>query len=209
MTDDDTPACMGGCGWLVQQEAWEWGGGWVSKRPLVDLAWKDEVRRTDHHTHDCWLTTTTTARATTAADDDDDDDCCVCVCCVAHQVMGILESFTERTPGSFLEVKDSCLAWHYRDADPDFGLSQAKNLHQHLDQVGGGHTRGREGGACMLMVVVVLVWQMLKHQAVRVITCPTKKYMVIHPSRYRHPPTASSCCSSGGLTDRLTGVLND
>lgn len=117
---------------------------------------------------------------------------------LTNQVMGILESFTERTPGSFLEVKDSCLAWHYRDADPDFGLSQAKNLHQHLDQVGGGnHTRGREGGACMLMVVVVLVLhQMLKHQAVRVITCPTKKYMVIHPSRYRHPPTASCCCCS-------------
>ncbi|KAM3567808.1 hypothetical protein VYU27_010054, partial [Nannochloropsis oceanica] len=34
----------------------------------------------------------------------------------------------------------------------------AKNLHQHLDQ-------------------------MLKHQPVRVITCPVKKYIVIHPSR--------------------------
>lgn len=51
------------------------------------------------------------------------------------QVIGILESFTERTPGSFLEMKDSCLSWHYRDADPDFGMTQAKNLHQHLDQV--------------------------------------------------------------------------
>lgn len=27
------------------------------------------------------------------------------------------------------------MSWHYRDADPDFGMSQAKNLHQHLDQV--------------------------------------------------------------------------
>lgn len=74
------------------------------------------------------------------------------------EVMDILRSFTERTPGSFLEVKDSCLSWHYRDTDPDFGMSQAKTLHQHLDQ-------------------------MLKHQPVRVITCPLKRYIVIHPSR--------------------------
>lgn len=63
-------------------------------------------------------------------------------CVVWGQVIGILESFTERTPGSFLEMKDSCLSWHYRDADPDFGMTQAKNLHQHLDQVHwlvGGH----------------------------------------------------------------------
>lgn len=50
------------------------------------------------------------------------------------QVIGILESFTERTPGSFLEMKDSCLSWHYRDADPDFGMTQAKNL-----QIGRAH----------------------------------------------------------------------
>ena len=48
----------------------------------------------------------------------------MCVC--ARQVMDIFESFTERTPGSFLEIKDSCLSWHYRDADPDFGVSQVK-----------------------------------------------------------------------------------
>ena len=41
---------------------------------------------------------------------------CVCVC--------MCELFTDRTPGSFLEIKDSCLSWHDRDADPDFGVSQ-------------------------------------------------------------------------------------
>ena len=49
--------------------------------------------------------------------------------------ISILEAFTERTPGSVLEPKDSCLTWHYADADPDFGLSQAKNLQLHIDQM--------------------------------------------------------------------------
>lgn len=33
----------------------------------------------------------------------------------------IFEYYTERTPGSLIEKKKSCLAWHYRDADPKFG----------------------------------------------------------------------------------------
>jgi trehalose-6-phosphatase len=78
-------------------------------------------------------------------------------------VIGILESFTERTPGSFLEMKDSCLSWHYRDADPDFGMTQAKNLHQHLDQVG-LHTTdtdkrhgGMEAGSSLVLYVCMCV----------------------------------------------------
>lgn len=65
------------------------------------------------------------------------------------QVMGVLKRVTERTPGSFLEVKDSCLAWHYRDADPDFGMSQAKSLHQRFDEVGSnGHGTGGGNAGC-------------------------------------------------------------
>ena len=39
--------------------------------------------------------------------------------------------YTESTDGSFIEAKESALVWHYRDADPDFGSWQAKEL---LDQ---------------------------------------------------------------------------
>eukprot|EP00742_Colponemidia_sp_Colp-10_P008648 GILJ01009382.1.p1 GENE.GILJ01009382.1~~GILJ01009382.1.p1 ORF type:complete len:1037 (-),score=136.84 GILJ01009382.1:160-3270(-) len=48
---------------------------------------------------------------------------------------GILEAYTQRTEGSFIERKGSALVWQYRDADPDFGGWQAKELTDHLEQV--------------------------------------------------------------------------
>lgn len=43
-------------------------------------------------------------------------------------VVPILKYFTERTPGSVLEIKNSVVTWHFRDADPLFGSWQAKEL---------------------------------------------------------------------------------
>ena len=40
--------------------------------------------------------------------------------CVSMQV------YTESTDGSYLDVKESALVRHYKDADPDFGRWQAK-----------------------------------------------------------------------------------
>lgn len=40
----------------------------------------------------------------------------------------ILDEFTERTPGSFVEHKQMNVAWHYRNADPDYSMEQAKDL---------------------------------------------------------------------------------
>ena len=47
-------------------------------------------------------------------------------------VLGILEEFAERTPGSLIEQKGACVAWHYRAAEPDFGARQARELRLHL-----------------------------------------------------------------------------
>eukprot|EP00172_Hildenbrandia_rubra_P003516 Plantae.Rhodophyta-Hildenbrandia_rubra.ctg5735.p1 GENE.Plantae.Rhodophyta-Hildenbrandia_rubra.ctg5735~~Plantae.Rhodophyta-Hildenbrandia_rubra.ctg5735.p1 ORF type:complete len:902 (-),score=143.87 Plantae.Rhodophyta-Hildenbrandia_rubra.ctg5735:1413-4118(-) len=44
------------------------------------------------------------------------------------EVIPILQYFTERTPGSYLELKDKVIAWHFRNADPQFGSWQAKEL---------------------------------------------------------------------------------
>jgi trehalose 6-phosphate synthase/phosphatase len=44
----------------------------------------------------------------------------------------ILERVVEQTPGSSLEEKDYSLAWHYRVADPEFGLWQARELSSQL-----------------------------------------------------------------------------
>ncbi|KAH9550901.1 hypothetical protein CY35_10G096200 [Sphagnum magellanicum] len=51
---------------------------------------------------------------------------------VVEQVM---EKYTESTDGSYIERKESAMVWHYRDADPDFGLWQAKELLDHLESV--------------------------------------------------------------------------
>ena len=50
-------------------------------------------------------------------------------------VLPILELYTESTDGSFVELKDSALAWHYGDADPEFGSTQAKELLDHMESV--------------------------------------------------------------------------
>jgi trehalose 6-phosphate synthase/phosphatase len=50
-------------------------------------------------------------------------------------VLPILELYTESTDGSSIESKESALVWHYKDADPDFGSWQAKELLDHLEGV--------------------------------------------------------------------------
>ncbi|NNC34313.1 MAG: bifunctional alpha,alpha-trehalose-phosphate synthase (UDP-forming)/trehalose-phosphatase [Croceitalea sp.] len=44
------------------------------------------------------------------------------------KIMPVLESFVDRTPGSFIEEKNYSLAWHYRNTDPDFGDKRATEL---------------------------------------------------------------------------------
>jgi trehalose 6-phosphate synthase/phosphatase len=51
---------------------------------------------------------------------------------VTHSVMDI---YTQRTHGTYVELKGSALLWQYRDADPEFGQLQAKELHDQLTQV--------------------------------------------------------------------------
>ncbi len=41
----------------------------------------------------------------------------------------VMQVYTESTDGSYLDVKESALVWHYKDADPDFGRWQAKVCH--------------------------------------------------------------------------------
>ncbi|KAI3985812.1 hypothetical protein MKX01_026598 [Papaver californicum] len=47
----------------------------------------------------------------------------------------VMQLYTETTDGSFIEVKESALVWHHKDADPDFGSCQAKELLDHLENV--------------------------------------------------------------------------
>lgn len=47
----------------------------------------------------------------------------------------VMEHYAEATDGSFIEQKESALVWHHQEADPDFGMWQAKELLDHLESV--------------------------------------------------------------------------
>ncbi|KAK8795543.1 hypothetical protein WA158_000200 [Blastocystis sp. Blastoise] len=46
----------------------------------------------------------------------------------------IMEKYTYRTNGSFIEDKGSSLVWQYKDSDPDFGTMQAQDLEDNLTE---------------------------------------------------------------------------
>ncbi|KAJ3392965.1 Trehalose-6-P synthase/phosphatase complex synthase subunit [Entophlyctis sp. JEL0112] len=53
----------------------------------------------------------------------------------SNQIRPLFDYYTERTPGSFVEEKEVNLTWHYRKADPEFGVWQAAELHVNLEQI--------------------------------------------------------------------------
>lgn len=57
-----------------------------------------------------------------------------------NTIYPIMEKFSERTPGSFIEEKSLALVWHYRKAEPEFGSLKSKELidalHAHIAGTG-------------------------------------------------------------------------
>jgi len=49
--------------------------------------------------------------------------------------ISIMEVYTSRTHGSYIEETEMKVLWQYRDADPEFGSLQAKELEDHLSNV--------------------------------------------------------------------------
>ncbi|KAI8799255.1 glycosyltransferase family 20-domain-containing protein [Cladochytrium replicatum] len=49
------------------------------------------------------------------------------------EVAEIFNYYTERTTGSFVEHKRCSITWHYRLADPTYGLFQAKECRNHIE----------------------------------------------------------------------------
>lgn len=45
----------------------------------------------------------------------------------------IIQAYVTRTEGAFMELKECSVVFQYRDADPDYGTWQAKELMSHLD----------------------------------------------------------------------------
>jgi trehalose 6-phosphate synthase/phosphatase len=50
------------------------------------------------------------------------------------QARPLMDMFTSRVPGSFVEEKTASLAWHYRQVDPDYGAWQARELRLKLGE---------------------------------------------------------------------------
>ncbi|KAJ1927195.1 hypothetical protein IWQ60_003124 [Tieghemiomyces parasiticus] len=48
-------------------------------------------------------------------------------------VLQIFKYYEERTPGSLVEVKKCAVTWHYRNADPEYGVFQANECQNHLE----------------------------------------------------------------------------
>merc|ERR1711915_817778 len=47
----------------------------------------------------------------------------------------IMEVYSSRTHGSYIEETEMKVLWQYRDADPEFGYLQARELEDHLSNV--------------------------------------------------------------------------
>jgi trehalose 6-phosphate synthase/phosphatase len=52
-----------------------------------------------------------------------------------EQLLPILEIYTDRLPGAFVEDKENSVAWHYRAADPEQAGFLASELVDHLDSL--------------------------------------------------------------------------
>eukprot|EP00178_Gracilaria_changii_P016566 TRINITY_DN47789_c0_g1_i1.p1 TRINITY_DN47789_c0_g1~~TRINITY_DN47789_c0_g1_i1.p1 ORF type:complete len:1001 (-),score=112.83 TRINITY_DN47789_c0_g1_i1:3275-6277(-) len=48
-------------------------------------------------------------------------------------VKNLMQVYTERTDGSYIEEKSAGLVWHYLAADPEFGNWQSKEMHDHIE----------------------------------------------------------------------------
>jgi trehalose 6-phosphate synthase/phosphatase len=49
-----------------------------------------------------------------------------------EQILPLLEIYSDRLPGSFIEEKEFSLTWHFRNADPELGMLRAKELMDYL-----------------------------------------------------------------------------
>jgi trehalose 6-phosphate synthase/phosphatase len=54
-------------------------------------------------------------------------------------VRRVMDVYTQRTHGTYIEQKGSAIIWQFRDADRDFGVMQSKELEEHLHEIVNTH----------------------------------------------------------------------
>jgi trehalose 6-phosphate synthase/phosphatase len=96
----------------------------VSGRARADVeAWFGELPVALHAEHGAWSRSGPTAAWVKAAEISRE---------LREKALRILSQFAGRTPGAFVEEKETAIAWHYRAAEPEFGALQATELRLHL-----------------------------------------------------------------------------
>ena len=62
-----------------------------------------------------------------------------------EDLIPVIETFTDRTPGTFIEEKKNSLVWHYRKTDPELAAERAVELKTVLSSLISDelHTDGR------------------------------------------------------------------
>lgn len=60
-------------------------------------------------------------------------------------ILPILETFSDNTPGTFIERKKNSLVWHYRQTDPELGKQRAIELRTLLDSIISGEIEYLDG----------------------------------------------------------------
>jgi trehalose 6-phosphate synthase/phosphatase len=62
----------------------------------------------------------------------------------------VMESYVARTPGSFIERKQSGVSWHFRKAETHLGLRHARELAHHLTEYFANRPLRVQQGACVV-----------------------------------------------------------
>eukprot|EP01029_Cantina_marsupialis_P009241 TRINITY_DN2160_c0_g1_i1.p1 TRINITY_DN2160_c0_g1~~TRINITY_DN2160_c0_g1_i1.p1 ORF type:complete len:938 (-),score=163.23 TRINITY_DN2160_c0_g1_i1:414-3227(-) len=85
----------------------------------------------------------------------------------------LMSLYTKRTNGTYIEKKGSTILWQYRDADPEFGAFQAKEMRDHLEGVlknfhvellpGKGYLEVRPSGIDKGVIVKRILQQVVKN----------------------------------------------
>lgn len=52
----------------------------------------------------------------------------------------VIDIYVQRTHGTYIEEKHNALIWQFRDADPEFGFLQSKELEDHLVEIMSGYS---------------------------------------------------------------------
>mmetsp|Transcript_9605 Transcript_9605/g.29069 ORF Transcript_9605/g.29069 Transcript_9605/m.29069 type:complete len:250 (+) Transcript_9605:2427-3176(+) len=108
-----------------------------------------------------------------------------------------MQSYTQRTDGSYIEKKTVGLVWHYLDADPEFGSWQAQEMQKHLE---------RELDTSKIQVIAGQGWLQVRYQH---INKGAMVQRVLNEARFRQPPDFVLCIGDDRTDEDMFSYLQE